>query len=580
MFKLYKKLFNYAKEYLQFGILAVIFAFFSTVSNVIGYYYISKFIYALLLEENFSNLKLYSIRIVIFLTLSALLYAISGYMSHKLGFRLETNFRKKGIEGLSTASFSFFETNSSGVIRKTIDDNAGKTHMIIAHLIPDNSKAILTPLLIIILSFTLNIRVGITILVLSILSLILLFSMMGNMDFMKLYQESLDKMSSETVEYIRGIQVIKIFSCSVKNVKNLYKCITDYSNLAYKYSKSCEYPYCNYQFIFFALSNLLIVPIVFIFKDINSLKLLAADLMVIFFFSGVIFSALMSVMWVFSYVYEAKYAISNLEKLYDDMHKNSIKFGDKTDFDNYNIEFENVCFSYKDKLVLNNLSFNLEENKVYAFVGNSGGGKSTIAKLISGFYNLDSGTIRIGGVDITKYTENSIISNISFVFQDAKLFKKSIFENVLLANPNATKDQVMTALTMAGCDEILNRFEMRENTIIGSNGVYLSGGEKQRIAIARALLKNSKILIFDEASASIDAKNEYELQKAFKVLMKNKTVIMIAHRLSSIKNVDEILVIDNGKIIERGKHKKLLENGGKYATYWTKYLSANDWRVM
>lgn len=580
MFKLYKRLFSYAREYLKFGILAIVFSFTSVLSTVVGYYYISKFIYSLLLDKNFSNLKAYSINIVIFLTLAAIFYAISGYMSHKLGFRLETNFRKRGIDGLCSANFSFFDTNSSGAVRKSIDDNAGKTHSIIAHLIPDNTKAFLTPILIILLAFTLNLRVGITILVFSIICVILLSLMMGNKDFMKLYQEALEKMSSETVEYVRGIQIIKIFGCSVKNIKNLYKFIIQYSKLAYKYSKSCEYPYCNYQFIFFTLVNILIIPIVLFIKDINLLNLLAADLIVVFFLIGVIFSTFMSIMWVYMYTFEAKYALDTLENLYLKMQENSIIFGNETNFKNYNIEFENVSFSYTDKKVLDNLSFKLDENKVYAFVGNSGGGKTTIAKLISGFYKINSGVIKIGEIDITKYSKTSIIDTISFVFQDVKLFKKSIFDNVSLAKPNATKEEVMNALNMAGCDEILNRFPLKENTVIGSKGVYLSGGEKQRIAIARAILKNSKIIIFDEASASIDAKNEYELQKAFKMLMRNKTVIMIAHRLSSIKNVDEILVVDNGEIIERGNHDDLLEKNGKYSKYWSEYLSANEWRVI
>ena len=230
-------------------------------------------------------------------------------------------------------------------------------------------------------------------------------------------------------------------------------------------------------------------------------------------------------------------------------------------------------------MVLKDLSFKLESGKYYALVGSSGSGKTTIAKLISGFYRVDNGSIKIGGKSIEQYTKKSIIDAISFVFQDAKLFKISIIENVLLAKNGASREEAMNALHLAGCDSILEKFKDRENTIIGSKGVYLSGGEKQRIAIARAILKNSNIIILDEASASIDPENEYELQRALKNLIKGKTVIMIAHRLTSIRNVDEILVVENGQIIERGSDKDLMSKDTKYKKLQEKFNSANEWRV-
>ena len=236
-------------------------------------------------------------------------------------------------------------------------------------------------------------------------------------------------------------------------------------------------------------------------------------------------------------------------------------------------------FTEDENKVLENLSFKLQEGKKYALVGHSGSGKSTIVKLLSGFYKIDSGSIKIGEKPLEAYSKDALINTISFVFQDSKLFKKSIYENVALANKKASREEVMKAMELAGCNVILNKFPDRENTMIGSKGVYLSGGEKQRIAIARAMLKKSKIVIMDEASASIDPDNEYELQKAFKNLMKDKTVIMIAHRMSSIRSVDEILVLDNGEIIERGSDQELISQGGKYKELLELYDSANQWRV-
>lgn len=230
-------------------------------------------------------------------------------------------------------------------------------------------------------------------------------------------------------------------------------------------------------------------------------------------------------------------------------------------------------------MVIEDLSFKLDEGKIYALVGSSGSGKSTIAKLISGFYNVDKGDIEIGGIPLSEYTKEAIIENISFVFQEAKLFKTSIYENVALAKKGATYEEVMEAMRLAGCESIIEKFADAENTVIGSKGVYLSGGEKQRIAIARSILKDSNIIIMDEASASIDPDNEYELQKAFKNLMKDKTVIMIAHRLSSISNVDEILVLEEGKIVERGTDKDLMSKGSRYKELQEMYSIANEWRV-
>ena len=446
-------------------------------------------------------------------------------------------------------------------------------------MIPDNSQAFLTPILAIVLAFTISIRVGIVIVVLSLVSALILKAMMGNSDFMNVYQAALNKLSSETVEYIRGMQVVKIFGTKLNSFKALNESIKNYSKYAYDYSLSCKRPYVIYQLIFLGLIAIISIPLSFFMTDIGSPKVLIVELIMIFFISGVIMVAFMKIMWASMNIFNAKYAIENLEALYDKMQEDKLTYGSRTHFDNYNIEFENVTFSYGENLVLENLSFSLPERKTYALVGHSGSGKSTIAKLLSGFYKLDAGAIKIGGHPLEEYTKEAIIRNISFVFQDSKLFKKSIYDNVALADETASREDVMKALSLAGCDEILSKFKDRENTIIGSKGVYLSGGEKQRIAIARAILKDSPIVIMDEASASIDADNEYELQKAFKNLMKDRTVIMIAHRLSSIQNVDEIIVLEGGKLVERGNNESLIQKQGIYSKLLCLYETANDWRV-
>lgn len=575
----YKKLFAYAREKVCLGYLAILLSSISVLFTIWGYYLIYKFLYNLIMLNDLAMSEKYAVKIVVVLTTGAILYILSGIFSHMLGFRLETNLRKRGIEDLSQASFRFFDMNPSGKVRKIIDDNASQTHTVVAHLIPDNAQAFLTPILAIILGFLISTRVGFVLVILTLLAGLLLFSMMGEQKFMKIYQESLADLSAETVEYVRGIQVVKIFGASVESFKSLYNAIKNYSKYAYEYSLSCRKPYVLYQLIFFGLVAILLPIVIYATDILGDSDMLLVELLMVFFLSGVLFVAFMRIMWVSMYVFQGNYAVDTLEGLYEDMQRDKMKHGEYEVFKDCNIEFDHVSFGYNDNMVLEDLSFRLGEGKTYALVGSSGSGKSTIAKLISGFYNVDKGEIRIGGVSLNEYSNEAIINNISFVFQNAKLFKTSIYENVALAKRDAKREEIMEALRLAGCQSIIDKFKAGEETVIGSKGVYLSGGEKQRIAIARAILKNANIVIMDEASASIDPDNEFELQKAFKNLMKNKTVIMIAHRLSSIREVDEILVLDEGKIVERGSDEELMSKESKYKRLQEMYGIANEWRV-
>ena len=578
--KIYKKLFAYVQNKKHLSICAIVFSAISAVLTVYGYYLIYRFLDNLIIRTDLSGAANLALKSALILTAGAVFYCVSGIFSHLLGFRLETNLRKRGIDGLEKASFRFFDLNPSGQIRKTIDDNAAQTHQVVAHMIPDSSQAIITPVLVLVLGFVTSIRVGIILLALTIIGAFILGSMMGEQKFMKIYQEALSKLSAETVEYVRGMQVVKIFRANVESFKSFYKAIKDYSKYAYEYSLSCKKPYVWYQWLFFGLIAILIFPVVYLMNNPASGEMILPELIMILFLSGVMFVSFMRLMWFSMYISQGNYAVDTLEALYKDMQKDKLEHGNDNNFKNYNIEFDNVSFAYNDKPVIENLSFVMQEGKSYALVGPSGSGKSTVAKLISGFYNVDEGSIKIGGKSISEYSDEALIKAVSFVFQDSKLFKKSIYENVALANRSATKDDVMKALKLAGCDLILDKFPERENTVIGSKGVYLSGGEKQRIAIARAILKDSEIIIMDEASAAIDPDNEYELQKAFKNLMKDKTVIMIAHRLSTIKDVDEILVLNNGKIIERGSNEELMSRESNYKELKEMYYSANEWRVL
>ena len=578
MLTVYKKILSYVPKERYLAYIGILLSMLSVVFKVWGYYYLSKFLIEIIVYNNIENAKYYGFCMVGLLIIGITLYGIAGLVTHVLGFRLETNLRKYGIEGLSKASFSFFDTHPSGKTRKIIDDNATDTHMIVAHLIPDNAGAILMPILLLVLGFFVSLKVGIILIILSIVGGISLSMMTGEKEFMKIYQESLETLSSETVEYVRGIQVIKIFGISDESFKALNTAIKNYSKYSLEYAMSCKRGFVGFQWFFFSFIAM-VIPILLLFFNIEDPKILAVELIMVLFLSGALFVSLMAIMYVSMYAFMGQSVVEKLESIFEEMNSNKLTFGSNNEFENYNITFENVSFGYTDKKIINDLSFSLEENKSYALVGASGSGKSTIAKLISGFYKVDSGVIKIGNRSISSYSEEALINNIAFVFQNVKLFKTSIYDNVKIGKADASYEEVMTAMNLAGCNSILDKFSEREQTQIGTKGVYLSGGEKQRIAIARAILKDAKIIIMDEASAAVDPENEYELQRAFSNLIKDKTVIMIAHRLPSIRNVDEILVMGNGEIIERGTDRELMALDGEYKKLQSLYNKANEWRV-
>lgn len=576
---IYKKLFKYVpdKKYLIYS--GIFMSIISSALSILPYWFLYKFLNEFILMKNFERAQYYAFIIFIIMVLQSLIYFFAAWLTHLFAFRLESNLRKKGIEHLINASFYFFDVNQSGRIRKIIDDNATDTHMIVAHLIPDITLALITPILLFVIMFSVDIYLGIATVILTILSAIFTVLMYGDIKFMDKYNKSLERVNSESVEYVRGMQVLKIFKASIFSFKSFYDSIIDYSKSAYEYSKSCKNPFVIFQIILLGAGAYIIPFAIMISKGTqNNLEVM---IKLIFFtcFIGTLFSCYMRIMYLGMHQYMASQAVDKLETLFGEMEENGIKYGTDTYFKDYNIEFKNVSFKYDDKFILENLSFKLNENKTYALVGSSGGGKSTIAKLISGFYKIDEGEILIGDKNITNYSRESLMNNISFVFQNSKLFKTTIFENVKIGNENASYEEVMKALKMARCDDILDKFKTRENTIIGSKGVYLSGGEIQRIAIARAILKDAKIIILDEASAALDPENEHEIQLAFSNLIKEKTVIIIAHRLSSIKNVDEILVVDKGQIIERGTDTELLKNNGRYKFLQDLFSQANEWRI-
>lgn len=573
---IYKKLREYVPErlYLVYG--GMLMAFLAAMFSIASYYYLYGFLNNIIVQGDMAMAVQAAMKVVAFMAANTLVYFLSLWTTHALGFRLETNLKKLGIQRLMRASFSFYDKNESGRIRKIIDDNTVMTHMSIAHLIPDLTTAVFSPLLGIGLTFYVDYRMGILFTLTLLSGMFFIQKMMGDKSFLAAYMKAAETMNAGAVEYVRGIHVLKIFKTSVQSLKAFYQAVMGYSDLALRYSMSCRVWYVIFQ-VFFNAIFLAVLFFSYLFDGRTTVFL--AKFMFYVVFSGTLYLALMKVMYVGMYTFQASSAIDKIEELFAKMDEKNITHGDVNAMGDASIEFQDVSFGYDDAKVIDHLSFKLEEGKTYALVGSSGSGKSTLAKLISGFYALDGGKILIGGCDISEYSEKALAANIANVFQDAKLFKKTIYENVSLGRPSASKAEVMQALHLAQCDEILNKFEQREQTMIGAKGVHLSGGEVQRIAIARAMLKDAKIIIMDEASAAADPENEYELQKALANLMKGKTVIMIAHRLSSIKSVDEILVIEDGKVAERGSHTALMETDTQYKKLQEAFMRANEWRV-
>ena len=573
---IFKRLFSYAEERKAYMVLAMILSGLATILSFVPYYFLWQMLSEITMNadgERISNLSYLIFGSTILYTVT---YLCAMLCSHLFAFRIETNMRKKGLNALLNASFSFFDMHPSGKTRKIIDDNSSNTHTIVAHILPDSVNAVLFPICLVVLSFMVNIYVGLLIIAAIIFALICFKFMYSDQETMKEYMGALEDINSETVEYVRGIQVIKIFDMLVESFDKLYKSIITYSEVVNRQCQMFKRPYVLFQTVMLCLAAM-IIPIAFklLPNAQNSGEIVS---LVVFFasFSGLLMGAFMKVMFFSKNFQLGEDAINKLEGLFKEMDKNKLTHGDVSEMTSYDISFDKVTFCYEEGInVLENLSIELPAGKRYALVGSSGGGKSTIAKLISGFYPLSSGEIKIGAKDISNVLEK----NIAFVFQNAKLFKTSIYENVLIGNPESSHEEVMKALELAMCGSILDKFESRENTVIGAKGVYLSGGETQRIAIARAILKNAPIIIFDEASAASDPENEYEMQQAFTELMRGKTVIMIAHRLSSIRDVDEILVIENGKVVERGSHYELISREGKYRKLQELYSKANEWRL-
>ena len=521
---------------------------------------------------------------VAFSLVSIFLYFLALCCSHLAAFRTATNMKKEAMHHIVMLPLGYFSQNASGRLRKIIDDNAGLTEGFLAHQLPDLTGAVVMPIAVIILLFVFDWRLGICCMVPLVISVFFLKKMMGgeNANFMSGYMSALENMNKEAVEFVRGIPVVKVFQQTVYSFKNFRAAIEEYKKYASGYAICCRIPLTGFNVTLNGTFILLIPVAMMIFAGTSGqsdTQKLFFDFLFYSLFTPICTTMMNRIMFASEQLMAAKSAVSRIEAVLQEKPL-EVAQAPKMPKD-ASVVFQDVSFTYPGakKKALDHVSFEVPVGKTVALVGASGSGKSTAASLIPRFYDVQEGTIFVGGVDVRRIAKEDLMEEIAFVFQNTRLFNDTLLENIRAARPNATRTEVMKAAEAAQCGDIIKRLPKGLDTVVGNGGTYLSGGENQRIALARAILKDAPIIVLDEATAFADAENEHQIQLAFEGLTHGKTVLMIAHRLSTIQNADQILVFGDGNIIERGNHDELLKKNGVYASMWKEYQTQITWKV-
>lgn len=512
---------------------------------------------------------------------SIVLYFAALMSSHLAVFRVESNLRKEAMRQIVRMPLGFFDINTSGRIRKIIDDNAGVTHSFLAHQLPDLAATFLVPLVAAILIFVFDWILGLACIVPVIIAMLVMGFMMNaeGRQFMKSYMTSLEEMNTEAVEYVRGIPVVKVFQQTIYSFKNFHRCIMNYNKMVFGYTRMWEKPMSLYTVIINGFVFFLAPLAILLIGYSGNYASVLLNFFLFVLITPVFSQSIMKSMYLNQALGQASEAIGRLENLVAYEHLTVVEHPQPVK--EFSIQFEKVSFSYPgaNQKAVDDVSFTIPQGNTVALVGASGGGKTTIARLVPRFWEATEGKVLIGGINVREIAPKELMKYISFVFQNTKLFKTSLLENIKYGNPDATMEEVERAVDMAQCREIINKLPLGLNTKIGTEGTYLSGGEQQRIVLARAILKNAPIIVLDEATAFADPENEHLIQQALKELTKGKTVLMIAHRLSSITDADNILVIDKGKIAEQGTHANLLGKQGIYYHMWNEYQQSVRWTI-
>lgn len=580
------RLLNYSGNYKYLTIVGMFLSALSAICLLVPFVYIWDVVNALLaVAPDFTkaqNLDVYAINAFTFAVLGIILNFFGLMGTHLSAFKNEKNMKDAAIKHLLKLPLGYFSNHTSGGLRKIIDYSTAKTEIFLAHQLFDLTGAIMTPIVFLILLFSFDWRLGLICLIPIILCFVFMYPMFSkeSRNSMEKYEKYLEEMNGEAVEYVRGIPVTKAFQQSIYSFKNFINAIKNYGKFSAEYSMSTHIPMTAFTVSINGFFALLIPAGIFLAGSVVDVKFFANFMFYIIFtpICAVMMMKIMTVSqdWMLaSCALDSIEAILNENPLVDSINPQKPK--------NHSIEFEGVYFDYEnadgDEHILNDVNLKINENETVALVGPSGGGKTTIASLIPRFWDVNQGSIKVGDVDVRSISTKELMKNISFVFQNTTLFKDSIYNNVAIGRKGASRDDVKKALSLTQCDDIIDELPDGINTVIGSEGTYLSGGQQQRIALARAVLKDAPIIILDEATALADPENEYLIQKAISEITKDKTVIMIAHRLSSVKNVDKIYVVENGRIVEEGNHHTLIDSGGIYSRMWDEFNQSIQWKV-
>lgn len=574
---------GYAGKHKYFTYASWVLAALSAFVALLPFIYIWKIVKEVLdVAPNFSEavgLVKNGVMAMFFAVAAFLIYICALLCSHLAAFRVATNMRILATEHIAKLPLGYVDNFGSGKLRKIINDSTGATENYLAHQLPDKYAAIATPIGLLALLFIFDWRLGLLSLVPVILAFLIMSAMTGKRmaEKMKQYNNALENMSNEAVEYVRGIPVVKTFGQSVYSFKKFKGTIDEYEKWVVSYTKDLRVPMMLYTAAINGVFAFLIAGALWLTHGgVTNAFLL--NLIFYIVITPVISLTLTKIMYMSENNLIVRDALERIDEVLNASIVPKSKSPQKPK--DGSIELNDVHFSYDDKKeVIRGVSMNIGAGQTVALVGPSGGGKSTLASLVARFFDVNSGSIKIGGADVREIEKKELADTVSFVFQNSRLIKASILENVKLGRPSATDEEAVAALHAAQCDDIIEKMPQGVNTVIGTKGVYLSGGEQQRIAIARAVLKNSPIIILDEATAFADPDNEVKVQKAFSSLAENKTVIMIAHRLSTVENADCIYVIADGQVEESGSYGELIEKNGLFAKMWKDYSASVEWKV-
>ena len=513
--------------------------------------------------------------------LGVLLYFVGLMLSHLTAFRVETNMRRKAMEKMMTLPLGFFDTQNTGRMRKIIDEDSGQTHTFVAHILPDVAGSVVAPIGIIILLLVVDWQLGIA----SIIPILCAFGIMGHMmnpkfnQFQRTYLDAQEKMSSEAVEYVRGIPVVKVFKQTVFSFKKFYNSIINYRDLVIKYTLSWRSPMSAYTVAINAFAFFIVPTGIIMIGHGGETAIIISDIFLYVLIAPSISANIMKMMYMSQNIFLANEAMTRLETLTDSPVLQESE--NPLEIKAFDIRFDDVSFRYNgaDKDALSHINLTIPQGTTVALVGASGGGKTTLARLVPRFRDVREGSLSIGGVDVRQIDKEELMRKVSFVFQNTRLFKTSILENIRYGSPDATLEQVNRAIDLSQSREIIDRLPQGLDTLIGAEGTYLSGGEQQRIVLARAILKDAPIVILDEATAFADPENEQLIRQALRNLTKGKTVLMIAHRLTTVRDADSIVVLDKGQILEQGTHDELMKHKKTYYNMWNEYQKAVAWKL-